>query len=221
MAGVFPSFISECCFGGCRSNSCIVRSVFSSTWGLSVMTSAPSIDDVPDTMVVTLAAYGLFMLNWSLLETVIEVAIQKRLELHPLEGTIVTASLGFQARASILRSILSLYNTQEAKDAIKEINTATQEANRNHIIHGQVFAEGETLSFLYRKVDHGLTAKRITVNSTSMLERASKLKDSVIKLQSLLSISDEDLHEFAKIGQIAVVKAETSPKPPSSKTSAL
>ena len=36
----FPSFISECCFGGCRSNSCIVRSVFSSTWGLLVMTKS-------------------------------------------------------------------------------------------------------------------------------------------------------------------------------------
>ncbi len=37
----FPSFISACGFGGCRSNSCIVRSVFSSTWGLSVMAKNP------------------------------------------------------------------------------------------------------------------------------------------------------------------------------------
>jgi hypothetical protein len=142
------------------------------------MTSAPSIEDIPDTMVVTLASYGLFMLNWSLLETVLEVAIAKRVELHPLEGNIITASLGFQARASILRSFLALDTRQESKDAIKVIDTATTEANRNMIIHGQVFAEGETLSFVYRKVDHGLTAKRITVDSTSMLERAGKLKES-------------------------------------------
>jgi hypothetical protein len=183
------------------------------------MTSTPSVDDIPETMVVTLAAYGLFMLNWSLLETVIEVAIAKRVELHPLEGNIITASLGFQARASILRSFLALDTRQEAKDAIKVIDTATVEANRNTIIHGQVFAEGETLSFVYRKVDHGLTAKRITVDSASMLERAGKLKENIIKLQSLLSISDDDLHEFGKIGQIAAVKAETSPRPPNSKNS--
>jgi hypothetical protein len=110
------------------------------------MTSAPSVHDIPEAMIVTLASYGLFMLNWSLLETVLEVAIAKRVDLHPLEGNIVTASLGFQARASILRSFLALDTRQESKDAIKVIDTATQEANRNTIIHGQVFAEGETLS---------------------------------------------------------------------------
>jgi hypothetical protein len=172
------------------------------------MTSLPSID-VPDEMVVTLAAYGLFMLNWSLLETVMEVAIMKRLELHPLEGTIVTASLGFQARSSILRSFLALDTSSESKDAIKVINTATQEANRNMIIHGQVFAEGETLSFVYRKVNQGLTAKRITVDSTSMLQRASRLKGSVVRLQSLLSISDDDLHEFGNISQRLAVSSKT------------
>ncbi len=125
----------------------------------------PSIPDIPDEMAITLAAYGLFMLNWSLLETVIEVAIMKRLELHPLEGAIVTSSLSFQARASILRSFLALDPKPEAKEAIKVINTTTQEASRNAIIHGQVFAEGETLSFVYRKVDQGLTAKRITVSA--------------------------------------------------------
>jgi hypothetical protein len=170
-------------------------------------------------MVVTLASYGLFMLNWSLLETVLETAIAKRVELDPLEGNIITASLGFQARASILRSFLALDTRQESKDAIKVIDAAAQEANRNTIIHGQVFAEGETLSFVYRKINRELTAQRITVDSTSMLARASKLKDSIIKLQSLLAISDDDLREFSKIGQITASKAETSPSPPSSKNS--
>ena len=179
----------------------------------------PSIKDIPDEMAITLAAYGLFMLNWSLLETVLEVAIAKRVALHPLEGNIITASLGFQARASILRSFLALDTSQESKDAIKAIDTVTTETNRNTIIHGQVFAEGETLSFVYRRVDHGLTAKRITVDSTSMLQRASKLRESIVKLQTLLSISDDDLHEFGKIGQIAAMRAETSPKPPNSKNS--
>ncbi len=125
------------------------------------MTSVPSVDEIPETMIVTLAAYGLFMLNWSLLETVLEVAIAKRMDLHPLEGSIVTSSLGFQARASILRSFLALDASQESKDAIKEINSATQEASRNIIIHGQVFAEGESLTFVHRRVDQSITAKRV------------------------------------------------------------
>src|ERR1700733_3967869 len=163
--------------------------------GLSDMAiPVPSVEEIPENMIVTLASYGLFMINWSLLETVIEVAISKRVEMHPLEGSIMTASLGFQARASILRSLLALDASQEAKDAIKEINLATQEANRNLIIHGQVFAEGESLIFVHRKVDQSLTAKRVIVNSETMLQRASKLKESIMRIQSLLSIADDDLH---------------------------
>jgi hypothetical protein len=63
-------------------------------------------------------------------------------------------------------------------------------------------------------VDQSLTAKRVTVDSNSMLERAHKLKESVVKIQSLLSISDDDLHEFGNISQNLAIRDETSPKPP-------
>jgi hypothetical protein len=167
------------------------------------MTDSHPTDVVDELMITTLAGYGLFMLNWSLLETVIEVAIMKRLELHPLEGTIVTASLGFQARASILKSFLALDTSDQSKEAIKVITAATDDANRNWIIHGQVFAEGETLTFVYRKVGHTLTAKKITLNADSMREKASRLRQHIVQLQSLLSISDGDLHEFGRIGIMA------------------
>jgi hypothetical protein len=164
-------------------------------------------DIANELMLTTLAGYGLFMLNWSLLETVIEAAIMKRLELHPLEGAIVTSSLGFQARASILKSFLALDTSEQSKAAIKVITAATDDANRNTIIHGQVFLEGESLTFVFRKTGHTFTAKKITLDSDTMREKASRLRDHVVKLQSLLSVSDDDLHEFGRIGMIAASKA--------------
>jgi hypothetical protein len=192
--------------------------VFSSTWGLSAM-----LDPEPsDEMLVTLAAYGLFMLNWSLLETVIEVAIAKRLELHPLEGNIVTSSLAFQSRSSILRSLLDLDTRKEAKEAQKLINTIVQEANRNAIIHGQVFVAGSHhLRFIHRKANDAISAKCIEVDSDSMRERANSLKEHIVRLQELLSISDDALHEFGLISQKLAIKSATSPKPPNSKNSEL
>lgn len=178
--------------------------------------------EVSEEMLVTLAAYGLFMLNWSLLETVIEVAIAKRLELHPLEGNIVTSSLAFQARSSILRSLLELDASKEAKEAQTLIGTIVKEANRNAIIHGQVFVAGSHhLRFIYRKTDNSLSAKCIEVDADSMQKRATNLKENVIRLQDLLSVSNDLLHEFGKISQILAIKSATSPKPPNSKNSAL
>jgi hypothetical protein len=178
--------------------------------------------DVSDEMTVTLAAYGLFMLNWSLLETVIEVAIMKRLELHPLEGNIVTSSLSFQARSSILRSLLELDVGKEAKEAQRLIGTIVQEANRNAIIHGQVFVAGSHhLRFIHRKTDSGISAKCIEVDSDSMQQRATALKENIVRLQELLSVPDDLLHEFGLISQKLVIKSATSPKPPKSRNSEL
>jgi hypothetical protein len=145
-----------------------------------------------DEMVVTLAAYGLFMLNWSLLETVIEVAIMKRLQLRPLEGNIVTSSLTFQARSSILRSLLEVDASKEAKEAQGLIKTIVQEASRNAIAHGQVFVAGSHhLRFIHRKTDNAISAKCIEVDADSMQKRASTLKENIIRLQELLSVSDD------------------------------
>lgn len=155
---------------------------------------------------MTLAGYGLFMLNWSLLETVIEVAIMKRVELHPLEGAIVTASLGFQTRFSILKSFLALDKSEQSKEAVKVLTAAADDANRNTIIHGHVFPEGDSLTFVLRKTGNSFTAKKITLDSVSMREKASRLREHIVKLQSILSVSDDDLHEFGKIGIIAASK---------------
>jgi hypothetical protein len=167
--------------------------------------SAPP--DVSELMITTLAGYGLFMLNWSLLETVIEVGIMQRVGLHPLEGAIITSSLGFQARSNILKSFLALdTKNEQSKEAIKVLTTAAGDANRNTIIHGQVFVEGESLTFVFRKTGQTFTARKITLDSDAMREKAARLKDHIVRLQSLLSISDDDLHEFGRIGVIAASK---------------
>ena len=161
-------------------------------------------------MLVTLAAYGLFMVNWSLFETIIEVAIQKRLELHPIEGNIITSSLQFQARSGILRSLLALDKSAEAAEASKLIGTMVTDANRNAIIHGHVHVNGDhELKFVHRKAAEKLSATSVVVDMNSMQLRASKLRISIMKLQSLLSVSNVDMQEFGNIGQILANKSST------------
>jgi hypothetical protein len=130
-------------------------------------------------MLTTLSAYGQFMLYWSLLEIIIEVAIMKRIAVHPLEGAIVTASLGFQARSNILKSLLALDKSAQSEEAIKVITAAANDANRNTIIHGHVFANGDQLTFVSRKIGHSFSAKRLTLDADTMTEKGLKLGEHI------------------------------------------
>jgi len=169
-----------------------------------------------DEMVLILAAYGLFMINWSLFESVLEAAIAKRVGLDVVEGNIVTAGLAFERRASILRGLLAMNN--KPPGAGKLINEITQEARRNSIIHGHVFVEedGKKIIFVKRSVEQELKANKQEFDHVSMLAHARALREKIQKLQSLLEITEEDLSEFSNIGQSLANKSATSPKPPSS-----
>jgi hypothetical protein len=177
------------------------------------------VDKISDDAVHILAAYGLFMVNWSLFEITLEVGIMKQVELHPVEGTIVTPGLQIERRASILRSLLAIHG-EKFKETITLINQVVAQAKRNSIIHGHVFfgGDGKEIKFVQRNTDQKLTAKSVSFDAKAMLAHAASLREKIVRLQELLSISNSDLEEFAKVGLILTNKSETSHKQPNSKT---
>jgi hypothetical protein len=64
----FPIFISSCGLGGWRSNASIVRSVFSSTWGLPVMIASKKNEDF-------YGALGRLTISWARLELGLDCAV--------------------------------------------------------------------------------------------------------------------------------------------------
>jgi hypothetical protein len=162
-----------------------------------------------------LAAYGLFMTTWAVLEVVIEVAITKQLGLDGTRGNIVTSGLQFERRASILRSLLALHGTTHAQ-AIKLITQITQDARRNTLTHGLVRVSQETLDFVKRETVNSLKATKITFTTVDLVAHVQKVNGSIMKLQELLGITDADLEEFSIIAENLANKSATSPKPPNS-----
>ena len=66
-------------------------------------------------------AYGLFMISWSVLETTIEAAIMKQLQLDSQRTLIITTSMQFRQRVNILCSLLELNDPNN--ENYKENNT--------------------------------------------------------------------------------------------------
>ena len=145
-------------------------------------------------------AYGTFMVSWSVLESVLEVAIMKQLKISELQAAIVTSSLGFRARSTILSSLLNLHG-DEYSEAVKVLNKITQNAKRNTFVHGHIFVgEQEKLTFVKADVNQKYRAKRVTLTAVELYLHVLEINSSVAVLQKLLAISDDELNSFAKIG---------------------
>lgn len=84
-----------------------------------------------------MSAYGLYMVTWSVFEYILEFVIESQAGLKPIHAAIIATGLGFERKAPIARSLLSL-DPQYAK-AISTINKITQEAGCNSIVHGTVY----------------------------------------------------------------------------------
>jgi hypothetical protein len=153
------------------------------------------------------------MVAWSVLESVLEVAIMKQLGITEMQTAIITSSLGFKARASILSSLLALHNGTHTK-AIKLLNQITQDAKRNALVHGHIFVgEHEKLTFVKADVSQRYRARRTTFSAADLIIHVQTLNTSVHALQVLLGVSDDELDSFAKIGFNASAKANEKPPP--------
>lgn len=174
-----------------------------------------------------LAAYGTFMVTWSGFEATLEMGIMKRTKMRPVVSSLVTSGLPFERRASILRSLLSgdpdKAKIGDYKEAVRLINSITQEAERNHLIHGLVFLglkdKKPSLGFVKRITDQEFKGKWKEFTSDSMYKICESISKKTERLQDLLEISPEDAALFSNIGLILSNRLRTSPMPPDDKDS--
>jgi hypothetical protein len=147
-----------------------------------------------------LKAYGLFMVTWSVLESLLEVAIKKQLGITEVQTAIVTSSLGFRARSSILSSLLALDGAKQ-NGAISLLNKISEDAKRNTLVHGHIFVgEEEKLTFVKADISKRYRAKRASFTSSALLRHVQTINSDIANLQTLLRITDQELDSFGKIG---------------------
>jgi len=134
--------------------------------------------------------YGLFMVAWSTLESLLQTAIMKELNISPTNAVIITGKLQFQPRAQLLINLLK-ENPSCDKEAIRLIQKMEGFAHRNTIVHGLiVVGDPERLTFV--KYDGGGSVKQ-SFTPEIMAKHIMGLNERTEKLQGLLGILDSDL----------------------------
>lgn len=148
-------------------------------------------------------AYGLFMISWSVLETTIEAAIMKQLQLDSQRTLIITTSMQFRQRVNILCSLLELNdpNNENYKDAIKLLKKIERDAKRNMLVHGHIIVgvPGE-LTFVKSNIVDGYNANRATFNQRQLLEHITRITNKTDQLSGLLGVTDVDMQNLANVG---------------------
>jgi hypothetical protein len=134
--------------------------------------------------------YGLFMVAWSVLESVIQAAIMKELGIEPEKSVIVTGKLQFYPRVQLLCSLLKLKGDTH-KEAIKLLNKIEGAAHRNTLVHGLVIV-GDPERFTFVKYDGGASVKQ-SFTPYDMHQNIMDLSEKTNNLQDLLNISQGDI----------------------------
>lgn len=165
-----------------------------------------------------LQGYGLFMLAWSAYESLLDVFIEKEAKLDPLHAIVIISGLGFERKASIARTLLSL-RQPKASEAIKLINKIANEASRNSVVHGKVYENEDSITFRRYDTDQTIKTKIKTFKGQKLLCLAQDILDLAEKLQAELSISEEELEQHGKTAKILTNKFLTSPRVPNSTSS--
>lgn len=159
---------------------------------------------------------GAFAVMWSCFDVLVDTAIMKILNLTPIQGAIVGPNLGFQAKLSILRSLLSL-DKDKNQEILSTLTKITNIAGRNAIMHGHVDIGEDWIEFIKIEVRTELTAKKRRFENDQFHDHLVELEANLTKVQRLLGLSNEDLMIIENIGKSLASKTSTSPSPPSAK----
>lgn len=82
-------------------------------------------------------SYGLFMVAWSVLESVIQAEIMKQLKVNEHKAVLVTSKLQFYPRMELLCGLLELHGDTH-KETISLLRKIEGFAERNTLVHGLI-----------------------------------------------------------------------------------
>ncbi|TBU79352.1 hypothetical protein DNK06_13155 [Pseudomonas daroniae] len=139
--------------------------------------------------------YGLFMITWSILESVVQAAIMKQLGGSPTKAVITTGKLQFHPRIQLLISLMKHNNNTRDEEAIKLLNKMEGFAHRNTIVHGLVIV-GDPQKITFLKCDGAVSISQ-NFTAENMTKHVLGLNERIEKLKNLLDVSDADTQLIA------------------------
>ena len=147
---------------------------------------------------LVIAQYGLFMVAWSVLDSVVQAALGKELRLDATRTHIVTTGMQFRQRVTVLCGLLRLHGLEHT-EALKLLQRVEKNAKRNMLVHGHIIVgvPGQLRFVKTSALEDGLSAKSVSFTAESLQKHVMLITATTQRLQSLLGVSDADIQALA------------------------
>lgn len=143
------------------------------------------------------SSYGFILLGWNDYELLIEMAARNLLGISSREAHIVFGALSFKPKLNILLALARQQKLHEHM-AIKTAKAINKYAERNQLIHGYAWHEGETIGFVKRSVDDRIRVKEKRFTQSELARHAIWLTLAVGEFQRELSLTARDVAGYRR-----------------------
>lgn len=141
--------------------------------------------------------YGTFFAHWSAYEILIEILIKRQLGVTYEKASILSASLGFGAKANILYSLLNDAGGHE--EGIRLLKTAQNIAKRNTFSHGFLFCDLNERRFhlISREVKDKYKVKKKSMSFDEMEHHASQFGEAFTAVKAHFKVKLSEIDNYA------------------------
>jgi hypothetical protein len=159
-------------------------------------------------------ALGLFYINWTKVELLIDCAISVSLNISATQTHLITASIDFGRRAQWLRALIVEKKPKEQGKILRALNSIQNDSKRNVFAHSYL-SSGETSVTFVERVPFGrFTIKTHRYDWNGFKAHVDGIANHCAALQEALGISDSELSSFAQVAISMASKRTVSPDPP-------
>lgn len=148
--------------------------------------------------------FGAFASFWLFYEHMIEILIQRELQLETRETSILCCAMPFGVKLNVLKALLR--RKPENQNVIAALGTVQAAAERNNVTHGFLMraSDGVSIDLVTRDVKDGkYVVKSRAHNAVVHLQG---FLDALKVLQSVASVTDEQIDAYSE-----AVAAEATP----------
>jgi hypothetical protein len=160
---------------------------------------------------------GLFYINWTKNELLLDFAIGKFLGISAEQAHLITASIDFGRRAQWLRALVKVSEFPNKTALLTALNAIQNDSKRNIFAHSYLSGDEKHVWFVERIPFGEFSIRAYRFDADEFGRHVDNIAEHGVAFQNALQVPDDELDAFAQAALNMAAKVTVSPEPPKDK----